>query len=306
MYQRILIPLDGSLLSEAVLPYAEALAAASKAQVTMVYVGEPDVEERSPKHQVFLDQVTQQVVAYGKSYLRQQARRFEQKGIQTKVEVLLGRAADEITEYAQKEGVDLVAMATHGRTGLARWRYGSVANEVRNRLPMPLLLIHPTEEHPSEAAMAAREPLLLRVVVPLDGSEVAEQALPHAKELASRMDLEMHLLRIVSRPAPAYVGPEAVEYYYDLETELVKVATEYLQGVQKSLEAAGMRVTARVFHGYPAENIVDFAKALDQSIICLTTHGRTGLGRVIMGSVAEKVLHDATEPIFLVRAQASS
>lgn len=305
MYQKILIPLDGSLLSEAVLPYAETLAAASKAQVTMVYVGEPDVEEHSPEHQVYLDQVTQQVLAYGKSYLRQQARRFEQKGIQTSVEVLLGRAADEITGYAQKQGVDLVAMATHGRTGLARWRYGSVANEVRNRLPMPLLLIRPAE-HPSEAAMAAKEPLLLRVVVPLDGSDVAEQALPHAKELASRMDLEVHLLRIVSRPAPAYVGPEAVEYYYDLETELVKVATEYLQGVQKTLEQEGMRVTARVFHGYPAENIVDYAKALDQSIICLTTHGRTGLGRVIMGSVADKVLHDATEPIFLVRAQASS
>ena len=305
MYQKILVPLDGSKLSEAVLPYAGFLAKAFGAEVSLVHVGEPVLEEHAPEHKVFLDQISGQMLAYGKAYLNDQARRLQQKGISAKGEVLLGRAADEIATYADQQGMDLVAMGTHGRAGLARWRYGSVANELRNRLPMPILLIRPMEEL-SEAAAAAREPLLLRVVVPLDGSQVAEQALVHARELASRLELEVHLLRVVSRPAPTYIGPEAVEYYYDLESELEKVATEYLQTTQRTLEQQGLRVTSRIFHGYAADNIVDYAEALDQSLICMTTHGRTGLGRVIMGSVADKVLQEAAEPIFLVRAQAAS
>ena len=186
MYQKILVPLDGSKLSEAVLPYVSSVAKAFDAQVSLVHVGEPVLEEHAPEHKVFLDQISGQIIAYGKAYLNDQARRLQQKGISAKGEVLLGRAADEIATYADKQGMNLVAMATHGRAGLARWRYGSVANELRNRLPMPLLLIRPLEEL-SEAAAAARELLLLRVVVPLDGSQVAEQALPHARELASRL-----------------------------------------------------------------------------------------------------------------------
>jgi len=324
MYKHIMVPLDGSTLAEAVLPFVELLAKAGSAKVTFVTVGEPPLgdmppgqqgyrdqteyavgppaESAHPQHTAYLDQMVERIIAYGKVYLNHIARRMQSKGVETAVEVLLGRPADQIVDYAQEHGVDLVAMSTHGRGGLARWRYGSVANELRHRLQQPFLLVRSTAES-SQASVAAREPLFLQVVVPLDGSPLAEQALPHAKELAAHLGLEIHLVRVVSQPMPAYMGPDAVEYYYDLDADLVRTAINYLQSIESRLTQEGIRVTSRIFHGYAADNIVDYAKGLGQNLICMTTHGRTGLGRVFLGSVADKVLQEAVTSVLMVRAK---
>ena len=338
MYKHILVPLDGSTLAEAVLPFVELLAKAGSAKVTLVTVGEHPADNMPPEPQglpssleggahpgegyrdqteyrvglqaesellqrrPYLDQIVERIISYGKVYLNHVARRLQSKGVETEVDVLLGRPASQIADYAQEHSVDLVAMSTHGRGGLARWLYGSVANELRNSLQQPFLLIRSMEES-SQASAEAREPLFLRVIVPLDGSPMAEQALPHAKELAAYLGLEVHLVRVVSQPMPAYMGPDAVEYYYDLDAELIKVATNYLKNVESSLKQEGLRVTSRTFHGYAANNLVDYAKVLGQNLICMTTHGRTGLGRVFLGSVADKVLQEAVVPVLMVRAK---
>lgn len=301
MYNRILVPLDGSTLAESVLPYVEALTKGTAATVVLVQVNDTEAQGESPAHQQALDRMGEQRTSFGRAYLSHVARRLKDSGIESSGELLKGRVAGAIAQFAAAQQIDLVAMSTHGRTGLARWRYGSVANELRQLLPVPLLLLH-ADEAQSEAYVTAMAQLLDEVVVPLDGSAIAEQALPHAIELAKRLDLELHLVRVVMRPYMAYAEPDSVQYYFDLDAELTKVASEYLQDRAKEIEPQGIRVTTRVFHGLAAENLVDYAEALGNSLICMTTHGRTGLGRVVLGSVADKVLHDTGRPVFLVRA----
>ncbi|MEK7214634.1 MAG: universal stress protein [Chloroflexota bacterium] len=302
MYERIVVPLDGSTLAESVLPYVEALVKGGGATLLLVQVNESDIGGESPAHQQLLNKMSEQRTTFGRAYLTHIARRLKDRGIQATGELLQGRVAGAVAKYAVEQKADLVAMSTHGRTGLARWRYGSVANELRQMLPLPLLLLH-AEEEQSEAYATAMAQQMEDVVVPLDGSPIAEQALPHAVELAKRLNVDIHIVRVVMRPYMAYAEPNAVEYYFELDTEMTNVANEYLQEVRKRLEAEGVRVTTRVFHGLAAENLVDYADALGNSLVCMTTHGRTGLGRVVLGSVADKVLHDTTRPVFLIRAQ---
>lgn len=302
MYQRIVVPLDGSALAESVLPYVEALVKSGGATLMLVQVNESELGGESPAHRQLLNKVSEQRTTFGRAYLSHIARRLKDRGIEAAGELLQGRVASAVAKYVAEQNVDLVAMSTHGRTGLARWRYGSVANELRQMLPVPLLLLHAKEEQ-SEAYATAMAQKMEDVVVPLDGSAIAEQALPHAVELAKRLDMGVHVVRVVMRPYMAYAEPTAVEYYFDLDTELTNVANEYLQEIQKKLQAEGVRATTRVFHGLAAENLVDYSEALGNSLICMTTHGRTGLGRMVLGSVADKVLHDTTRPVFLVRAQ---
>jgi nucleotide-binding universal stress UspA family protein len=301
MYNRILVPLDGSTLAESVLPYVEALAKGTAATVVLVQVNDTDAQGESPAHQQALDKMAEQRTSFGRAYLSHVARRLKDSGIESSGELLTGRVAGAIAQFAAAQQIDLVAMSTHGRTGLARWRYGSVANELRQLLPVPLLLLH-ADEAQSEAYVTAMAQLLDEVVVPLDGSAIAEQSLPHAIELAKRLDLDLHLVRVVMRPYMAYAEPDSVQYYFDLDSELTKVANEYLEDKAKEIVAREVGVTTQVFHGLAAENLVDYAEALGNSIICMTTHGRTGLGRVVLGSVADKVLHDTGRPVFLVRA----
>ncbi len=310
MYKKILVPLDGSILAEAVLPFVERVAQAEKSGVTLITVLEPPVEEMvEPSAQQreeglvpHLDQVVERMTSYGKIYLKRVARRLKEKGIDVQDDVLLGRPATEIANYANKNGVDLVAMSTHGRGGITRWRYGSVANELLRSLTAPLFLLRSSGKA-SEASSYGSASQLLRVVVPLDGSKLAEQALAHARELASKLDLEIHLIRAVSQPTPAYMGPDAIDYYYDLDEILTREAAAYMASVAQQLEKEKFRVTVRVFHGFPAANIVDYAAAIGQSIICITTHGRTGIGRALLGSVADKVLQESESPVVMARAQ---
>ena len=145
----------------------------------------------------------------------------------------------------------------------------------------------------------AETPLrLLNVIVPLDGSKPAERALDHAREVALGLGLNIHLIRVVSPRT------ETAEFYYDIEADLLQAATQYLQVVGAKLETGAFNVTTRVFRGFPAAAIVDYATTIDGSVICITTHGRSGLGRLLLGSVADKVLQESHSPVLMVRAQA--
>lgn len=326
MYDSILVPLDGSTFAETVLPLVELVAKAGGSKVTFVMVGEPDIDEMpygpggigidegyqaigapptpsGHQHRIFLDQVIERFRDYSSRYLEGAARPLRAQGISTEVEVLLGRVADQITYCAQDKKADLVAMATHGRTGLARLRYGSVANELTQRLQTPLLLMRPKDAAPAGGDKDQTR-IPRGVVVPLDGSSLAEQALPHAKAISSTLGVNVHLIRAVPQSMLPFLGPEDEASVSDLHADRAKAAGDYLRKVRDNLAAGGFRVQTAVLHGQPAANIVTYATELGGSLICMTSHGRTGLGRVLLGSVADKVLQEMPDSVYLVRGRA--
>ena len=313
MYKKILVTLDGSKFAEAVLPFVEEIARMQETSVQLIHVVPPPedrpfdtaMERADPDYSPRLDQMVSRMAKHRQAYLDQVAGGLRAKGVAAQGEVLYGRPASEITQYASHNDVDLVAMTTHGRSGLARWRYGSVAGEVLQSITVPLFLFRSSPET-SEAASSTHDSALSRIIVPLDGSELAEQALPHARALALSLGLDIDLIRIVSPPTPL-MGAEVTEdyytWYYNWEADLTKIAKDYLAGVAAKFEKDKLNVTSRIFHGNSAANIVDYAEAVGHGLICITTHGRTGLGRMVFGSVAERVLQESTSPVLMVRAQ---
>ena len=189
-------------------------------------------------------------------------------------------------------------MSTHGRSGLGRWVYGSNADKLLQTTTIPMLLIRPR----SGDASAQGEMPINTLVVPLDGSELAEESLSYAESLASQTSLKLSLIRVITTPAIAYPGTETYAYDPRLFTDLENDAAAYLHEKQAQLESKGLEASCMVKGGYPAAHIIDFAEDSDGSLIVMSTHGRSGLGRWIMGSVADRVLRASYRPILLIRS----
>ena len=136
MYERILVPLDGSQLAEVALPYAEELAGRLGSEVTLVYVRESTEDLDHHMHQFYLERMVESTKLAAASYAKK-----PDKAVQVKSVVLVGNPAERIVEYADKEDTGLIALATHGRCGITRWALGSVANKVVRATRRPVALI---------------------------------------------------------------------------------------------------------------------------------------------------------------------
>ena len=198
-----------------------------------------------------------------------------------------GKAAEEILRVANDEGCGLIAMATHGRNLVGRALLGSVTDKVLHASEVPVLVITPEkaqEHHGSE------EPLLSSVVAPLDGSELAERSLPHVENLAQTLSIGVVLLRVVTGTYPAT---------YPLE-ELERQAARYLDTVARRLRDRDLKVTTQVLRGAPGLAVAEFARFNPQSIIVITSHGRSGITRWLMGSVAEALVRSSGDPVMVI------
>jgi nucleotide-binding universal stress UspA family protein len=140
-----------------------------------------------------------------------------------------------------------------------------------------------------------------RALVPLDGSAVAETVLPFIVEIAGPLDMEVVLLRAIQPIPPVVLEGSRSDAFEDLETKRLD-AEEYLAPLAAELRQKGIRVKTRVHQGEPAEEIVAGARETGADLIAMSTHGRSGLGRLVFGSVAEAVLRRAGLPVFLLRA----
>ena len=286
MYSKILVPLDGSSFSEQILPYARWVAGAYKIPVELLRITDPDV--RPP----FWPPETSD------QYLKKVAAKFFPSGAARIAED--GRPAEVITERAKSDPSCLIAMATHGMSGVRRWLLGSVASKVVQTAANPLLMIRPTED-----TNESQEPKLDRILVPLDGSGLAEKILPHVRALAETNNVEIHLLRVYTLPPDAYVVADGViaQGPAPYREELKKEAQTYLDGVMAGLRADGLqRVIATALEGDPAGEIIDLARKTPNDLIAISTNGRSGIGRWVLGSVAEKVVQHSRGPVLLVRA----
>jgi len=291
--KKILVPLDGSELSTRALPYATQLA--HRAGATLVLV-------RAVMVQPFFkeDQLAAEAFAVGvaEQELEAVAQRLRAQGLSVETHVPYGTAAASILRVAAETGADAIVMCTHGRTGLGRVVYGSVADAVLRGSRVPVLLVRSRGE--ADGWLSVRDP---SVVVALDGSGLAEAALGPATELARLLGARLVLVRVVE-PAFTHYGYADVMAPSGLvepdPSADLAAATSYLEFVAATIRREGLAVETRVEYGAPAAVIGEVAAATGALAIVMATHGRGGLARLVLGSVATGLLHNSQVPLYLV------
>jgi len=286
MYSKILVPLDGSPLAVQILPYVRLLAETDNIPVELLWVN--DVE------------IAQWPLRLGNEYLRQAAAKYLAAVKRIDSIEADGKPAEEIVRRATAEPRCLIAMATHGMSGMRRWLIGSVASKVAQLAHNPMLLVRPTENADPAAAIDIKT-----IFVPLDGSGLAEKALAHAVALAKRLKLAVQLLRVYALPSDAYIVADGViaQGAAQFREATHKEAESYLDGKVETLRAEGLdHVIGTAIEGDAASEIIELAAKTANSLIVMSTHGRSGIGRWLLGSVAEKAIQYSRAPVLLIRA----
>ncbi len=314
MYRNILVPLDGSPFGEHALPLALGLARRAGAAVQLVHVAAP--VEMAFTESVFVTEadLAGRIEARLREYLDGVVRRSEAAADVRVTPVLLkGDVTEQIRRRAAELPADLVVMTTHGRGPLGRFWLGSVADELLRRLAVPLLLVRPHEGEPDLAVAPPLEHLL----VPLDGSPLAEQVLEPAVALGRLTGADYTLLRALKpvlavAPGPGVAGltledkaQGLLERTRAVHRQLCRDAQDYLDRVTGGLEARGLRVRTRLpVEEQPAVAILNEAVPPGIDAVALETHGRRGLSRLLLGSVADKVIRGAAVPVLVHRPAA--
>jgi nucleotide-binding universal stress UspA family protein len=292
MFDKILVPLDGSQLAEKALPYATYLAKGAGGQVLLVRALETWAATIHDSVEKELD-----LKPRAEAELAAASSKLASEGLAVEQFVYPGEAAAIIELVATTHDVGLIAMSTHGRSGFARWAYGSVAERVVRSSTRPILLV---PAH-SEAAWSGNAPA--SIMVPLDGSALAEEALEPAKRLARALGAGITLLQIVEPPNMALAGSGMGMGYYEAfdMPAWIEEARPYAAGVARRLQEEGFSVSAETTSGYAAATIQQVAAARNMAAIVMASHGRSGLARLAMGSVAMGVVQRATTPVLIVR-----
>lgn len=310
MYRSLLVPLDGSSFGEHALPLALSIARRAGASVQLVNVAPPLAEAYAEGVFFVPPDIQDQLVRQQRAYLESVVARLrEHTAVPLSTLVLEGEVAHTLRNHAEALPADLVVMATHGRGPLGRFWLGSTTDELVRHLPMPLLLVRPEEQ----VVDFAREPDLSHLLLPLDGTPLAEQMIEPAVALAALMPgAEITLLRVIKPTTAVYYPPEGaamgteaqalVHQVQALQERLYEEAHTYLVGVADRLRERGMRVHTRVTaETQPALAVLHEAKNLHAGLVALATHGRRGLARLVLGSVADKVIRGLHGPVLVMR-----
>jgi nucleotide-binding universal stress UspA family protein len=283
----ILVPLDRSERAERALPVAERLATAFGSTLLLVQVSEPVATIRDFPGSAIAPKVYQELAEIedqlAHDYLDRVVTEVRARGLHVVARALHGQPAPALLDLEDSEHADLVVMASHGYGGVERFALGSVADRIIRHGKVPVLVVRPWGDEQRYLGLS-------RALVPLDGSETAEAALGMVRLLAGRIVQHVTLVRVVNPVWPA--GETATARSY-LQTLRERLATE--------LAERGCVVEDVVLYGREAEQILDRSqRACD--LLILSTHGRSGPERWLLGSVADRVLQGAHVPILLVRA----
>lgn len=285
------MPLDGSQLAERALVPALALAAVMSAKLFFIRVAIPLSLNLDPK---FYQVITELRQGEAKRYLRSIQSRFS-SAAEIKSQVVVGRPARSIINFAQENEIDLVVISSHGRSGVNRWIYGSVANKVLHNAPCARVVIHP---------QVILDPFSIkRILVPLDGSSIAEQALNPALSLAEALPARLILLRVTPRPQ---IPVQPVPCWPDLDSVMDAAEQEtnaYLQSLQAAIGDSPVSTSSQCATGLAAESIIEIADSQKVDLIVMCSHGRSGIERWVFGSVAEKVLRGANCATLVINGQ---
>ncbi len=310
MFTRILTPLDVSDLSRQIIPYVRSLAAGLSLPITLLHAIEPQglsiPQSLNPSH--YAAEMVNHRMRRARQYVDPIAAEFSELGLTVSQELPEGEPAATIVDQAATNPGTLIAMSSHGRSGLARWWMGSVTDKVLHLTDNPMLVIHPgaREPEPSQAAFES-------AIVPVDGSELAEEILPHVVYLSSVMGIGLNLVRVNPSRDDYYrsmsVGPSEVSRVTPTYEEYISVvdaeAEDYLSELVERLTGQGaVSVSSQLLHGPPADTIAGLASSTPNNLVAMTTHGRSGVGRLVLGSVAERVVRQSGDPVLLVRGEA--
>lgn len=276
MLERIVVPLDGSKLAEVALPYAEEVAAKMGSDIALLSVLESLTGEEYKEFQKYAKRIVPATKHYAEKYIETGS-----KAIKVEAITRTGNPAKSILDYVDKGNVDLIVMASHGRSGISRWAVGSVADKiVRATTRKPVMLIRAKESRSD-----VREKRILKTaLVPLDGSTGSRAVIPYISGIASKLKMEVTLLQVVSGNNHDYSDAEA-----------------YLRNESAELEVQGVKASYKVSTGAVADKIVDLADELFVDLVAMSTRGRSGFNLWSLGSVAERVFLGGNTPLLLVR-----
>jgi nucleotide-binding universal stress UspA family protein len=281
LFERILVPLDGSETAEAALAYVALLPServrllaveSDRANLTAVCTTARDC----------------------RTYLEAVAAPLREQGRDVDTLVAFGNPAEQILALAA--AADLVVLGSHGHGGVKRFVLGSVADEVARHAPVPVMVVR-------GGAVLPPAVQLTRIVVPLDGSDLAEQAVPVAAAVAADLGVPVHLMRVLdvdALRATVQAGIHAAAAYLRSQEEIQRYAEEYLAEQVQQLRNRDLTATAEVLIGSPAVTLLDAIRPDD--LVVMTTHGRGGVRRWLLGSVADKLVRAAAAPVLLVPA----
>ncbi len=289
MYERILVPLDGSNLAELALPYAEELARLFDSEITLLCVCEQSEYRRM--HELYQDKTAQ--------LLKNRLKEKNPKAT-AKTAIVDGNPAAGITSYAEENAISLITMATHGRSGIVPWALGSTVSKVLHQINTPVLLVRARES----AERPPKKDLFSRILVPLDGSDAGKAALPYAAAIADRLGTELILLQAVTPGQHVHTigGLDYVAFTEELLNSMKADATKYLKKVARELAGTGAVIKIEVPIGKASQEIIRFAGETETSLVAMSTHGHAAIRQWFFGGTTHKVLHGGNTPVLLVKA----
>jgi len=298
-FQSILVPLDGSPLAEEAIPIALAIAERARSKVKLVLVHHPLLMEPGPAY-IKLELAMQKA---DREYLRSVAARLRERlGRALSSAVLQGPVAQTLARYIRELGTDLVVMTSHGRGGVRRAWLGSTTDQLVRTSEVPILVVRAREGNAAEPSVGLTE-----MLVPLDGSPLAEAVLEPAAALARLWDGEISLVQVV-RPVVLTSDPllPFPSGYADQATAIRReAAQDYIRDVAERLRESGVKASGvAVLGGGIAETLLNLARPERVSLVAVATHGRGGLRRLVLGSVADKLVRAAEVPVLVVRPAA--
>ena len=292
---KVLVPLDGSRLAERSLNYLPAFKKLGALEVELLGVIDEPNELLGPLAEEAIEREANIVTTYIATVAEELGQHL---GIEVESKVLGGEPDEVIVTYADRIKPNLLIISTHGRSGLQRWRLGSVADNVVHQATWPTLVIGPKAgtAHWPEAEMI--EPFQ-SILVPLDGSPLAEQALAPAQEYAQHFGSQVHLVRVVTLPVMADGMGMTATYVPEVLSAIEEGGRDYLSKVAAQLALSGKTET-EVLVGSPAIELEEYAKKNNIDLIVMTSHGRGGIVRTTLGSVADRML-GTVAPVLIVR-----
>ena len=298
MLRKILVPLDDSEHCRGILHVASPIARSLGASLLLLTV--VDMDALGPHTLTIEVTVPKELVeATAHRLLNEVAKDLEADGVNAETLVVFGRPAEEIVRIAGDTGCDLIAMSTHGRTPLVRGVLGSVTDKVLRSVDVPLLTISPDAAHRYRQDSGADEQL----IVPLDGSRLAEAALPYTEYLAQGLTAKVLLVRVVKQigaESPYSMAMLSASDASDLQEQVEREAAEYIEGIAGGLERKGIEVEHRLLTGAPAQNIADLSQKASRSLVVMTTHGRSGLMRWVLGSVTDALIRTSGDAVLVI------
>jgi nucleotide-binding universal stress UspA family protein len=289
-YKNILVPLDGSELAEKAIPYARTVAKLHDSEITLFAVSLTIFADR--RDRLF------------SSYLDVSARSLD--GLKVSTATGFGDVSTEIIKYANDNKKDLIIMATHGYSGAKKWMFGSKTQKVLYGTAIPVLLVK------SKSPETATD--FPKILVPVDGSPFSESTFPHVIELAANTGREVLLLHVCEPPVvPSYgsapINPKWKKYRDDMWQEVENLSTTYINGTVDVMKKQGVKAASKVVRaqsGDVAKTIIKTSREENADLIAIATQGRSGVSGLVYGSVANKIVEEAPQPMLLIRPEPST